>query len=492
MENKEKMDNDEAIESLENEKTEQITVTKDESKKQLPLGALIGIIAGAVAVIVAVILIIVFTGGNGDEGEGCIGHVDADDDYLCDKCGEHFDDGDEVEIPAVDKINVTFTVKLDDGTPLSGVKFILTRGDKTIELISGMNGIIFAGIEEGAYHVTYDHDTLPEYCWGETYGVKIEKNTSSVDIIVVDNRPDGSAEKPYSASEEKMTIEIAPGEELYYSCHGTSLRYVTVKASDLVVTYDGTTYTAENGVITVGVSSVDVNTPIVFSIKNTSDHTVVADMEIYAPLGSSENPIELTESDAVVEVPAEKTVYYVYKADKDGILVVTTPTIGGEILITRNIVRVTDGVEEILSTITAECRDSSAGYVYVREGEEIKLGVSYVAPGNDDKVDAQDSNGGNDSSVNSVEFSVSLYAATESEPAPVTVDNLYIRLDEGASVVFSAEEGKTVTVESENAIAISYNGADVQIGEGFVISGEAEFKITNSSEQLAIFTVKLN
>ena len=95
MENKEKMDNDEAIESLENEKTEQITVTKDESKKQLPLGALIGIIAGAVAVIVAVILIIVFTGGNADEGEGCIGHVDADDDYLCDKCGEHFDDGDK-------------------------------------------------------------------------------------------------------------------------------------------------------------------------------------------------------------------------------------------------------------------------------------------------------------------------------------------------------------------------------------------------------------
>ncbi len=480
------MNNNEEKNLPQNENAEEITEVNESPKKQLPLGALIGIIAGAVAVVVAVVLIIVLS-GNGNENK-CDGHVDADDDYLCDKCGEHFDDGDEAVIPEVDKIDVTFTVKLDNGAPLSGVKFILTRGDKTLELTSGADGSVVGSIEAGAYYVTYDHETLPEYCWGETYGVKIEEGTTSAEILIVDNRPDGSANKPYPTSDEATEITIAPGEELYYSCRGTSLRYVTINSSDLIVNYMGETYSAVDGVITVGVSSVDVETPTIFSVKNISDSSVTAVMDVYAPLGSYDNPIELTESSAVAEIPTDKTVYYVYKAEKDGIFVITSPTEGGEILITRNIIRITDGVEEIVSTITASGSYDSAGYIYVTEGDEIKIGVSYVAPAGDNAETVSEGDDEAETEVNNVELSFAVYAATEEDPAPILNNGIYIRLDKGASVVFSAEIGTTVTLNTENDLTLMYNGSEIAEGS-ITITEETRFTVINSTDELAIFTL---
>lgn len=489
--------NNEEKKLSETESVEEVTATNGEAKKQLPLGALIGIIAGAVAVVVAVVLIILFAGGN--DMPKCDGHIDADDDYLCDKCGEHFDDGDEAVIPEKDKINVTFTVRLDDGTALAGVKFILTRGANTVELVSGADGTVVGSLDAGTYYITYDHDTLPEYCWGETPGVKIDKETKTAEILVVDNRPNGTPEKPYPTSGEAIEINISSGEELYYSCRGTSLRYVIVNSADLVINYNGETYTAVDGVVTVGVSSTDVETPTIFSVKNISDSAVTATMEIYAPLGSYDNPIELTGNNIEVDIADGKTIYYAYKADKDGIVVITSPTEGNEILISRNIIKITDGVEEIVSTITAESSGSNAGYIYVSKGDDIRIGVSYVEPEKDesDKDDAKaDSQENGDSSdvpvINTVELSFNLYAATEEDPAPVLNNEIYIRLDAGASVVFSAEEGKTVSVDSENSISVTYNGESIFVGEDFVITGETKLSITNSTDTLAIFTLKLN
>ena len=49
--------NNEEKKLSETESVEEVTATNGEAKKQLPLGALIGIIAGAVAVVVAVALV---------------------------------------------------------------------------------------------------------------------------------------------------------------------------------------------------------------------------------------------------------------------------------------------------------------------------------------------------------------------------------------------------------------------------------------------------
>ncbi len=469
--------------NLPNEKVEEKIETNEASaKKKLPLGAIIGIAVGAVAVIVAVVLIILLSGNNDEE---CTGHIDADDNHLCDKCGIEYEDGDA----AVDT-RITFKVLLDDGTPLSGVVFTLTRGSNSYTLTTGQDGTVKADVPPQTYALTYDDTTLPDFCWIDVPGIKIENGATEIAITVINNTPDGSLRKPFPASEESMNITVAPGEEIYYSCRSTSLRYVTLNSENLIVNYNGETYTATDGVITVGVSSVDVETPTIFSVKNISDSTVTAVMEVYAPLGSYDNPIKLTENSATAQVPAEGTVYYSYKTEKDGIFVITSPTVGNQILVTRNITKVVDGVEQIVSTITAEKSDNSAGYIYVAEGDEIRINVSFVAPADSDGDNAEGQAEENEEpEVNNVDFSFYLYAATDSEPAPILNSDIYIRLDAGASVVFSGEIGQTLAVESESEINISYNGTDISSGADIIIGEEAKFTITNSTDKLAIFTV---
>ena len=460
----------------ENENAEEVVEVKEGTKKGLPLGALIGIIAGAVAVVVAVILIVLLAGGN-----KCDGHVDADDDYLCDKCGEHYDDGDEAVIPDAKSADVTFTVKLDNGNTLSGVKFILTRGEKTYELTSGADGSVKKTIDIGTYSVTYDHETLPEYCWGETYGVKIEEGTSYLEILIVDNRPDGSSSKPFPVTENTLEITLVPGEELYYSCRGTSLKYLTINNSNLTVQYGGESYSAVDGVITVAIFSEDIDSPSIFAVKNPSENCITTVMELNAPLGSDENPIKLSENSAIADIPAEGTVYYLYTAEKDGICVITSPTEGNEILITRYLTKVvvTDGYsEELIIPITTRSSGSIAGYIYVAEGDEIKIGVSYLDPGSEDEDNKVNTA---DEAINTVEFSVNIYAATEAEPAPIINSEISILLDAGASVVFSTETGKKVTVNTDNALTVMYNGDNILPGTSITIGEAKTFAVINST-----------
>lgn len=472
-----------------NDNVEEIKENNESSKKALPLGAIVGIAAGAVAIVLAIVLIIVFVGNKNK----CDGHVDADDDYLCDKCGENFDDGDEVVIPEDNGIEVIFTVKLDDGSILSGAKFTLSRNNKTYDLITDVNGTAKVNLAIGKYYLDFDQETLPEYCLCDVPGVEIKEDTTSIALKITNNKPDGSPEKPFPTGDEAIDITLAAGEELYYSCRGTSLRYVTVNSESLVINYNGETYTAdEEGKVVVPVSSSDVETPTVFSIKNISDETVSALLDIYAPLGSYDNPHELTDNTMTVDVKDGETVYYVYRAEKNGIIVITSPTEGNEILISRNIIKITDGVEQVVSTITAESRGDSAGYIYVTEGDDIRIGVSYVEPKSDEVLPDTEPEQNEDAppEVVTVKFSFNHYSATESDPAPI-LNDVYIRLDAGASVVFTAEIGKTISIETGDSVTLMYNGTTVTEGV-ITIAEETDFTVINPSDTLVIFTLKIN
>ena len=456
---------------------------KPEVSKKMPLGVIIGIAAGAVAIIVAIVLIILLSGNK------CPGHVDANDDYLCDNCGEHFDDGDEVKPSENNGVEVTFTVLLDNGQPLSGVKFTLTRGDKTYSFISGADGTVKQSIIPATYALSYDAETLPEYCWIDIPGVKIENSTTSVTITVIDNKPDGSLNKPFPANDESSEITVAPGEELYFSCRGQSLRYVSIKSDSLVVNYNGETYSAIDGEIKVPVSSVDVETPTIFSVKNISTESVTATMEIYAPLGSYDNPHKLTSTTATAEVVTETSVYYVYTAEKDGVFVISSPTSGNDILITRNIV---NDEGEIVSTITAESSEDSKGYIYVTNGDEIKIAISYVAPKSDDSTKPV-ADKGNETQTEShtVEFSFNIYGATNEDPVPVYNNDILIRLDAGKTLVFCSEEGKTVSVDGNSSLIVMNNDSSISVGEATSLADGAKLTVTNSTDALVMFVITI-
>ena len=453
-------------------------------KKTLPLGVIIGIAAGAVALVVAIVLIIVFAGGN--RNNVCDGHVDADDDYLCDKCGDHFDDGDETVIPEVVGVDVTFTVKLDSGESLSGVRFRIYRNEKEFNLVSGADGSVKGNIPAGTYYIEFDSTTFPsEYCYVDMYGVKIEETTTAVSILVVNNEPDGSVAKPFPINDETLEISIAPGEELYYSSRGTGFRYVEINGGDLVVSYNGQTYTSEDGKLIVGITSEDVETPAIFSVKNNTGDVIVAELDVYAPLGSYDNPRELNETDASIDVADGKTEYYAFRAEKNGIFVITTSTLGGEILVTRNIIRINDdGEETVISTITSECSYGYAGYIYVSEGDEIKIGDSYVAPGDNVNTVADDN-----STSHTVDFTHKLYSATEEDPAPVLNSGVFIRLDGGESIVFSAAAGSVVQIASDNSVDVYYDGVEITNGAEFVVEADSVFTVSNKTDALSMFTI---
>ena len=473
------MNNEEKNLPTEEVKEENNEINTD-SKKKLPMGALIGIIAGAVAVIAIVVVIILLSGNK------CPGHVDADDDYLCDNCGEHYDDGDEDKPSENNDVEVTFTILLDNGQPLSGLKFTLTRGDKSYALTSGADGTAKVTIAPATYSLSYDYETMPEYCWIDIPGVKIEETTTNINITVIDNRPDGTMTKPFPVNAEEPEITLNAGEEFYYSCHAASLVYVSISSRDLEVVYNDVTYTysEEDGAIIVPVVSGDVETPIIFLVRNKTKNSVSATMEIYAPPGSFDNPYELTGNTGTAEVAVEDTKYYVCTAEKDGILVVTSTTENAAILITRNIVKVVDGVEVIVNTITA-----NNGYIYVTAGDEIKLGVSYVIP-RDDNVEATEENNNQDTELHSVEFSLNLYSATDEDPAPIIDGQIEIRLDAGKSVVFSSEVGKTLTVKSSDDVTVTCNGSELAVGTEAILT-DATFSVSNSTDKLVIFTVTI-
>ncbi len=450
-----------------NDFTEQAEEIKETTPKGLSKGALIGIIAGAAAVVIALVVVLIIVLG------GKCNHVDADDDYLCDNCGEHFDDGDEGGDPASSETEVTFNVVLDNGDTLAGVTFTLKRGDVVHTLTSGADGTVKLTLAVGVYEVEFDSDTLPEYCWGETYGVKIEEGTTSATLSVVDNRPDGSAKKPYTLTEDEVEITLASNQEIYYSTHGASTRYLTINSSNLAVTYNGQNYFAVDGVITVEITSANTDSPAIFSVRNIDVETVTTTMRLESPLGSNDNPIVMTESSATAKVPAEKTVYYTYMADKDGVLVLTTPTLGNSITITRYVTKIVDnnGVEEsIIVPILAGTDSGSSAYIPVYEGEEIRIGVSFTAPKNSIELAETDEDR---AKLYSVSFSISVYAGSESDPVPVHDSSIGLTLDAGQSFVFSYDAEKTLSV----------SGADYESSGGLV-------SVSNNSSESSGVSIK--
>ena len=303
------------------------------SDKKLSKGALIGIIGGAVALVVLVVVILVVLLG-GNKAPECT-HVDKDDDYLCDLCGEHFDDGDEEpEQSAVTTNDVTFIVKLDDGTVVSGAKFAIVRGETRIDLVSDANGKATATLERLAYSIEYDTDTLPEYCMPDTFGFKVSEDTSEITLMVIDNKPNGTMAKPFPVLDSEVAVNIGAGQELIYIYRGNSMKILSLDNADVIVVLgdEERNATAENPIYVV---PGDIGQATYFTLKNPTNAEISCTLSFDAPLGSSENPIEVDENGATVRANSESIKYYSYTVAKDGVITLTCENERNNIKITR-------------------------------------------------------------------------------------------------------------------------------------------------------------
>ena len=384
--------------------------------------------------LLALTLVLSFASCKNDKDKGnenvCEGHVDADDDYLCDKCGANYDDGDEApDVVLPTEYEITFVVKLDNGEVVSGVKFTITRGAKSFDLVSDSSGKAVQKLEAGPYAISYDYETLPEYCTPDTFGFRVEEGTSEVILIVSDNTPDGSVAKPFPIQEKETEITLEPGQEINFVYRGATTKKLTINADGISVIYDGNTYNSEDGSVSLDFYP-EIGKETRFSVKNNNDEAVTTVMSLIAPLGSNENPIILTENQGSALVSDEETVYYKWIASADGVIVLTSESAVNNISLTK--------VLENDVLIISQTVGNAAAYLTVKSGDEITIGVSAINA--TERVD--------------VDFAITTYAGTDADPVPVLMDEINISLFPEETVVFSGTVGKTLKVSDENRISI--------------------------------------
>ena len=374
-----------------------------------------------------------------EDGVECASHRDADDDGKCDICAANFDDGIEQKTA-----EVTFTVKLDNGTAVSGASFTIESSKKTYTLVSGENGEIKENIVLGTYTVTFDYDTIPSGCLPVTNSVEIKRDSTTVELSIIDNNPDGTAAKPFFISENVTAYSIEPGAEVFFRYRGSEMKILTVENAAITVTYKEETYAPENGVVTLSITN-QIGDMAGFSLKNTSSEKVEGSFTLISPLGSMENPIAITENSFSVTVPAESAIYYSYTAEKDGVLTVgsTNP------LNNISLVNLTT------NAVTSFSAGGRMTFMKVTAGDVVRIAVSSTDAENEVVIDV----------------TVSLNEGSETDPVELLPGELKMSIAPGESVSFAAQVGATISFDS---LAIGVSGGVEGEDGTYTVVGEGE------------------
>ncbi len=273
------------------------------------------------------------TDANGDEKcdtcgadvpaeDECTEHIDADGDYLCDECGA-------AVIPkAPAQVDVTFTVKDDEGDVLAGITVILANEENdeynVTTAASDAEGKITAKVYVGSYSVYYDYDTdALGYYLTQTGTITVTDETTALELFLIDNNPNGTLEKPYiiSAGENSITIPASTSYN-YIIYRAVNLYFGATGATGAKVTYGECEYTADaNGKIDFALLGTDTNSAETLVIANTTEAEITITVEIKSAPGTYGNPIVIeTVGEAIVTDPIAKgtTLYYTYTATESG------------------------------------------------------------------------------------------------------------------------------------------------------------------------------
>ncbi|MBR4836589.1 MAG: hypothetical protein IKU99_06225, partial [Clostridia bacterium] len=112
----------------------------------------------------------------------------------------------------------------------------------------------------------------------------------------------------------------------------------------------------------------DIGKATYFTLKNPTNAEISCTLSFDAPLGSSENPIEVDESGATATVNSETFIYYSFTTTKDGVITLNCDNERNNITLTRILENDVPEVKQTfgLSSLSME----------VKEGDVITIGVS--------------------------------------------------------------------------------------------------------------------
>ena len=331
-------------------------------------------------------------GDDGPDNETCTQHVDENGDYACDKCGE-------LVMPSTEKseVDVDFTVKDTDGNPLGGITVILTPKDddsaeNIVSAVSGEDGRVTLKLKEGGYFVIYDYDidTLGYYL-SKTSEITVSKTTSALDLLLINNNPDGSAERPFALSVGDNEVTLPAGASYNYIVYRAVKLFVRIEGDGVKVKYGENEYTAEDGVIVFDLLGEDTNSVEQFVIENTLGRDNALSVTVNSVPGTSGNPyvIETLGEEITKEgLTSDDIVYYSYTAARDGVLsvTVTSTDTSASMINTRNSVAAST-VSEGTNVITLEVKAGDCIIIdlssSVLENATVSFTVDYVETGDE-------------------------------------------------------------------------------------------------------------
>lgn len=368
-------------------------------------------------------------------------------------------------------VECTFYANTDDGASIAGLSFTLNQNGETIPLVTGSDGNVKASLSVGAYSISYDEATIPDGCTPDLFEIDVRESSLAFTLAFTNNMPDGSVEKPYFISDSVMPIRLDVGEELHYLYRGAANKYIQICSEGVSIIYNDTVYDSVDGIVQVQLQA-EIGAAVGFSVRNNTDAMIESFMELVAPLGSMENPIILVENGAAAVIPAYGFVCYQWTADKSGVAVVSSD----------NELNNINMVNMATNAVSAQTDGSRCEYLPVNKGDMVIITVSSLA------VDTE----------SSIDFAISAYLGTKEDTVPLLKDSVDISLGASASLLFTADAGKTLTVSDADA-AVIYGGKTYKPDDLGVISvtfggndGEtAIFTVINTSENTNGITITL-
>ncbi len=265
---------------------------------------------------------------NNDATDPCLAHSDADKDGKCDNCGVQVGLAVNSTAPAAQSVEVTFSVRDDYGDAMAGATLIIQDRDGAVNLTGtvGEDGTYKVTLDIGDYNVMVED--LPDYHLAGVYNITVEDGMAPVQVSIIDNTPNGTAEKPFAVVEEPRTESFNANETFYFTVRGGYGKYLVVENANAEVSYDGQVYTpdAENK-ISFRVDSEDAKDKGIFTVTNKSAEGQDITVQLFADRGTMENPYDAQIGQSyTAHVSGDHSVYYLWTATADGSLTVTSTT----------------------------------------------------------------------------------------------------------------------------------------------------------------------
>ncbi len=195
----------------------------------------------------------------------------------------------------------------------------------------------------------------------------------------------GTAEDPYLATPSDMTVKTQPipaGTSAFYAIYRTGGKIFVINDANATVICDGTTYTAEEGIVTFKVPDALASETVLFEIINNGEADAEFEIKFSDVPGSLESPItvDTLDGDKTVSIPEGTTqgYYYVYNVEKAGtIRFYMTASVEAGMTIDR-IRNENEVVQVAMDGETVDEQGNAYVEVEVNEGDELRINLSAI------------------------------------------------------------------------------------------------------------------